>query len=57
MVTDSGVLLMADCDVRLEDEEPRVLLKDTGFEDQCAKLNNHPAKYIKMLMRTIMMMP
>ena len=45
MVTDSGVLLMADCDVRLEDEEPRVLLKDTGFEDQCAKLNNHPAKY------------
>ena len=45
MVTDSGVHLMADCDVRLEDEEPRVLLKDTGFEDQCAKLNNHPAKY------------
>ena len=44
MVTDSGVLVMSVCEVKLEEEEPRTLLKDTGFEDQCAKLNNHPAK-------------
>ena len=45
LVTDSGLHLMSVCEAKLEEEEPRTLLKDTGFEDQCAKLNNHPAKY------------
>ena len=46
MVTEAGLHLMSVCEAKLEEEEPRTLLKDTGFEDQCAKLNNHPAKYI-----------
>ena len=45
LVADSGLELMSVCEAKLEEEEPRTLLKDTGFEDQCAKLNNHPAKY------------
>ena len=45
LVTDSGLHLMSVCEAKLEEEGPRTLLKDTGFEDQCAKLNNHPAKY------------
>ena len=44
-MADSGLELMSVCEAKLEEEEPRTLLKDTGFEDQCAKLNNHPAKY------------
>ena len=44
-MADSGLQLMSVCEAKLEEEEPRTLLKDTGFEDQCAKLNNHPAKY------------
>ena len=46
LVADSGLELMSVCEAKLEEEEPRTLLKDTGFEDQCAKLNNHPAKYL-----------
>ena len=39
-----GLVIACVCEAKLEEEEPRVLLKDTGFEDQCAKLNGHPAK-------------
>ena len=52
MITEAGLSLMDVCEARLEDEEPRTLLKDTGFEDQCAKLNGHPAKYVSELMFT-----
>ena len=45
MISEAGLSLMDELEARLEDDEPRTLLKDTGFEDQCAKLNGHPAKY------------
>ena len=44
MISAAGLALMDELEARLEDDEPRTLLKDTGFEDQCAKLNGHPAK-------------
>ena len=44
MITEAGVVLMEVIEAKLEDDEPRTLLKDTGFEDQCAKLNGHPSK-------------
>ena len=44
MISEAGLALMDELEARLEDDEPRTLLKDTGFEDQCAKLNGHPAK-------------
>ena len=44
MINNAGVEVMEIIDVKLEDDEPRTMLKDTGFEDQCAKLNGHPAK-------------
>ena len=50
MIAEAGLSLMDVCEARLEDEEPRTLLKDTGFEDQCAKLNGHPAKCVSVLM-------
>ena len=44
MISEAGLALMDELEARLEDDEPRTLLKDTGVEDQCAKLNGHPAK-------------
>merc|ERR1719471_1276279 len=46
MITEAGVVLMEVIEAKLEDDEPRTLLKDTGFEDQCAKLNGHPSKML-----------
>ena len=44
LVAEAGLEVTAECEARLEEDEPRTLLKNTGFEDQCAKLNGHPAR-------------